>query len=404
MAGETPLSMMRPDRRAMPSRAVASAPTGAAGPRQRLWFVAAAVATVLILAGGWCALWYYAAAAADRTLAGWVEREAAAGRAYTCGSEATSGFPFSIRVRCARPAAAVYSAQPPFTVNANAVNFTAQVFHPTYLVGEVTGPLTVSTSGQPPSLVATWTLARMSVSGLPADPHSISITIERPRVGGGGANSAPAFSADDADFEARIVGGSADDHPLIDAALHFVSAAAPTIHPLLAGPMQGDVEVLVNGLKDLSTKPLAARFREIQAAGGTIQVKSFRFQRADAIVVGSGSLTVDAQGRLDGDLQVAIYGLENIMPQLGIDRLIDQGIDRLAGAQSGQGRSALDRLLPGLGGVISAGANASLVEDLKKMGQPTQIDQKPAIALPVHFSAGAVYLGMIRLGEVPALF
>ena len=47
---------------------------------------------------------------------------------------------------------------------------------------------------------------------------------------------------------------------------------------------------------------------------------------------------------------------------------------------------------------------ASLIDDLKKMGQATEIDGKPATALPLRFADGAVYLGMIRIGDVPALF
>jgi hypothetical protein len=38
------------------------------------------------------------------------------------------------------------------------------------------------------------------------------------------------------------------------------------------------------------------------------------------------------------------------------------------------------------------------------MGQPTEIDQKPATALPLRFTYGAIYFGMIRVGEVPPLF
>ena len=38
------------------------------------------------------------------------------------------------------------------------------------------------------------------------------------------------------------------------------------------------------------------------------------------------------------------------------------------------------------------------------MGQPTSIDNQPAIVLPLRFVDGAIYLGMLRIGEVPALF
>jgi hypothetical protein len=38
------------------------------------------------------------------------------------------------------------------------------------------------------------------------------------------------------------------------------------------------------------------------------------------------------------------------------------------------------------------------------MGQPTSIGNQPAIVLPLRFTDGAIYLGMLRLGEAPPLF
>ena len=94
------------------------------------------------------------------------------------------------------------------------------------------------------------------------------------------------------------------------------------------------------------------------------------------------------------------------MPKLGIDRLIGRGIDKLNGGsgQAQQGLNALDRLMPGLGSVVRDNAAASVIDSLNKMGQPTEIDNKPAIVLPLNFSDGFVSLGMVPLGEVPALF
>ena len=45
-----------------------------------------------------------------------------------------------------------------------------------------------------------------------------------------------------------------------------------------------------------------------------------------------------------------------------------------------------------------------MIENLKKMGEPTAIDNRPAILLPLRFVNGAIYLGMLRIGEAPALF
>ena len=60
--------------------------------------------------------------------------------------------------------------------------------------------------------------------------------------------------------------------------------------------------------------------------------------------------------------------------------------------------------MPGLSGVVREGANASVIDNIKKMGQPTEIDKKPAVALPLRVDDGVVFLGLIPLGVLPALF
>jgi hypothetical protein len=403
MQGESPLNMMRPRGRPVRAHPAAAAPRR----RRRLWPAVVSVAVVIALAAGWSWLWYYAASVADRTLSGWVEREAAAGRVYSCGSQGIGGFPFRIQVRCVEAGAAINSNQPPFALNAKDITFTAEVYHPTLLVAEIIGPLTVAVPGQPPSFTANWSRARMSVSGRPPEPDSVAVTLDNPRLDHAvDAVDTTAFEAGHAEVHSRIVGGSAGNNPVIETIVQFTAATAPTLHPLLAAPLQGDIDTVLRGLKDLAPKPWADRFRELQASGGSIEIKQFRIERTDAIVVGTGSLTVNQNGKLDGLIRVAIVGIDTIVPLLGIDRLIGHGIDRLT-AQNGeppQGLNALDRLVPGLSGVVRDSANASLIDNLKKMGQPTDIDKKPAIVLPLRFSDGSVYLGMLRLGEVPALF
>jgi hypothetical protein len=399
MPSQSPLSMMEPDRQ----RA-----RGRTAPRRRRRTVLGLALLAILFAAGWCGAWYYAASVTNGTLAGWVEREAAAGRVYNCGSEGISGFPFRIQVRCSEASAALKTVQPPFVVGANDVTFTAQVYRPTTLVGEVTSPVTVQAPGETAtSFVATWSLGRLSVSGFPPNPDSFSVDFNKLHLDQGtGANAATWFTADTAALRARIVAGAANNNPVIDTVLHFTSAVAPTLHPVTAEPLQGDIDIVIRGLKDLGPKPLPERFREMQANGGTIEIKALRLERTDAVIIGAGTVTVNEHGRLDGTVNIAVAGIENIVPLLGIDRLIDQGINRMTGSsgQPGQGLAALDRLVPGLSGVVRQGATASVIDNVKKMGQPTEIDKKPATVLPLRFSDGSVYLAMIRVGSIPPLF
>jgi hypothetical protein len=260
----------------------------------------------------------------------------------------------------------------------------------------VTGPLTIATAGQPPSLTADWARARLVVSGVPPYPDTLSFELNAPRLDRAGGESL--FNAKQADFNGRIAEGSPRDHPVLDLTLHLAGASA-RFHPLLGQPIDGDINAIVRGLTDLSPKPWADRMREMQAAGGGIEIKSFRFTQANAIVVGAGTLGLSPEGKLNGAVRVAIVGIEQIVPLLGIDRMIGQGIDQLSG-----GSRTLDRLVPGLSETIRETANASVIENLKKMGEPTAIDNRPAILLPLRFVNGTIYLGMVRVGEAPALF
>jgi len=400
MSGQSPLSMMRSAPRPLRKRR-------AAPRRRRLWPYLVLVVVIIALPVGWNLLWSYAASIANEALAGWIGREAALGRVYACGSQTTGGFPFGIIMRCDKAAAAFKSNHPPFNLNAGGFTFSAQLFRPTLLHGDIDGPVTLADPGGPPIFTANWAEAQITLLGLPPEPERATIALTGPRLDRlASPNNGMIFQADQISVDGRIIQGSATNNPVIEASAQFAAATAPSFHPLLAEPLTGEIDAVMHGFKDFSPKPWPALFREMQASGGGIEIRSLRVERADAVVVGDGNLSMNAHGRLDGALEVTVAGVENIIPLLGIDQLIGQGIDRLTGGASSpaQGLGVLDRLLPGLGGAVREGASASLIESIKKMGKPAQIDNKPAIALPLRVEDGIIYVGVIPVGIVPALF
>lgn len=400
MSAQSPLSMMQP-RRGPPR------PPRGRPPRRRLWWLLLLAAVIVALPFGWSALWSYAASIANEALAGWISREAALGRVYACGSQSIGGFPFGIVIRCDKAAAAFKSNRPPFDVSASDFTFSAQVFRPTLLNGEISAPVTLSDPGQGPVFVANWSAAYLALLGLPPDPERVSIDLSKPRLDrAAGGNAGLIFQADRLEVDGRIIAGSARRNPVIEATAKVAGALAPSFHPLLAEPLAGEVDAVMRGFKDFQPKPWPVLFRELQASGGGIEIKTLRLARSDAALLGAGTLTINASGRIEGELRVTIAGVENIVPLIGIDQLIGQGIDRLTGGggSPAQGLGALDRLLPGLGGVVREGANASLIETIKKTGEPTKLDGKPAVALPLRVNDGIVYVGLIPVAAVPALF
>ncbi len=191
----------------------------------------------------------------------------------------------------------------------------------------------------------------------------------------------------------RIAAGSASDHPVIDIALLLQGASAQDLHPMARTPADADIVAVLKGLKDFAPKPWPDRFREIQAAGGQIEIVKARVQQDDIIAVGAGKLGISPNGGLDGRIQITVVNLDKVLKKLDIDKIMSEG-------QIASTFGALDKIMPGLGNLARQNA-PSLVASL---GQRTVLEGKSAVALPLRFVDGTVYLGPIQVGRTPPLF
>ncbi len=352
------------------------------------------------LIGGWSWFWHYAAGKAEVAISGWRAREAKAGRIYSCGAQSIGGYPFRIEVDCDKAAALFRSNQPPVEIKTAGMLITAQIYQPDLLITEFQGPLTIADPGKAPTIVANWKLGQSSVRGTPTAPRRASLVFDSPEVDRlSGGKRETLLQAKRIEVHGRIVEGSVTYHPAIEIVTRLRRAAAPTIHPAAAHPLDADVTAVLRGLNDFSPKPWPARFREIQAAGGRIDIEQARVQQGATIAVGSGSLSLNANGRLDGQLRVTVAGLEPFLASINVEQAVQTSpdMDKVAGA--------LDRILPGLGGVARQQATSSNFSlGINLLGEQTVLEGKRAVTLPLRFDDGAVFLGPIRIGNTPALF
>jgi hypothetical protein len=369
---------------------------------RRRWPWIAAILVVIVV-GLWTALWHYASAKVETTIAGWREREAKIGRVYTCATQTIGGFPFGINVHCSNPGVELRSSQPPAALKWKDLHVTASLFTPTRLVSEYTGPLTIGEPGRPPSMVANWRQAQTAVRGLPTAPERMTtvfddLTVDR-LVAGGREN---VFTARQVELAGRMVEGSAMSNPVIELTLKMAGASAPAVHPAAAAPLDADITAVLRGLKDFSPKPWPARFREIQVAGGRLDVTNARLQQGDVVTVATGGLGLTPRGRLDGELRMTVANFEKLLSTLGLDRLISQ--QTAPGGKFNSALGALDRLAPGLGDIARQNAGPAMVAGLGLLGQPTELEGKRAVMLPLRFTDGVASLGPIPLGPTPPLF
>ena len=105
----------------------------------------------------------------------------------------------------------------------------------------------------------------------------------------------PVAQAKHAELHGRLAEGSVTDNPVIESVLQIDQGSILGLHPLLAEPFDVGVRALVTGLKDFAPKPWPVRFRELQAAGGKVEIKQSRVQQGDLVAVAAGTLGLCAR-------------------------------------------------------------------------------------------------------------
>ncbi len=392
-------------------------------PRRRpLWRLFFMPVLVLVAAVAWSGFWFYAASEVDVKADAWRAQEAKSGRVYDCAQRTVAGFPFRLEVRCdgasvslsSQTAEQAATQAPPITARLGEILVVAQIYDPKLLIAEFTAPATISDRGGQPSMTVNWSKARSSVVGLPAIPQRASIVFDDPAIDRINASmQTPLARARHVELHGRLAEGSALDHPVIETVLKIEGGSVQGLHPLLAEPFDADVRTMLSGLQDFSPKPWPQRFREIQAAGGHVEIVQSRIAQGDLVAVAAGTLGLTANGRLDGELQMTVAGIEKVIPALGIEKMLDEGVpqstlDRVAPGVKTQDVNnllgALDRAIPGLGKVVKQNANVGVAAGINALGKEAVLEGRKARAFPLRFVDGTVFLGPLKVAQIPPLF
>ena len=110
---------------------------------------------------------------------------------------------------------------------------------------------------------------------------------------------------------------------------------------------------------------------------------------------------------------MTVAGIEKVIPALGIEKMLDEGVpqatlDRVAPGVKTQDVNnllgALDRAIPGLGKVVKQNANVGVAAGINALGKEAVLEGRKARAFPLRFVDGTVFLGPLKVGQVPPLF
>jgi hypothetical protein len=350
----------------------------------------------------------------------WRSREANAGRIYGCENAQFGGYPFRIEVTCADPS--VDDRATALSIRAQHLAAVAQVWDPTLVIGEIESPVTIAPLGGTPTASINWMLGQASLRGVPGAPERLSIVIERPKLESVPVSgSGPLVEASHAEFHARFAPESTPGHPVVDLAVDFASLRSPSLGKLVTTPTDAQVVAVLRGAHDITPKPLGQWLREIQAANGRLDVTTARFQQGDLIISAAGALTLTPNGTLNGNLALTVVNVDKLVPLLGIDRAIAQAVPPNTLA-------LVDRMVPGLGNVLrgnggnartasgaadaggngGAGANGGTpniaIAAAALGGQRTELEGHSALKVTLRLDNGNVFLGPLKVAQVPPLF
>jgi hypothetical protein len=388
--------------------------------RHPLWRLFIAPVLLLIAAIAWSAFWFFAASQVDVSADAWRAREAKSGRVYDCARRSVAGFPFRLEVRCDGASVALVaqtagqaSAQTPITAKLGQILVVAQIYDPKLLIAEFTSPATVSDRNAQ-SFVVNWRLGHSSVVGLPAVPQRASIEFDDPAIDRIDAYARGRLAnAKHVELHGRLLEGSPPDRPMIESVLRISQGSIQGVHPVLVEPFDADVRAVVSGFKDFSPKPWPERFREIQAAGGHVEIAQSRIQQGDLVATAAGTLGLSPSGGLEGELQMTVAGIEKVIVALGIDKMLEDGVpqatlDRVAPGVKTQDinnlMGALDRAIPGLGKVVKKNANIGVAAGINALGKEAELEGRKARTFPLRFVDGAVFLGPLKVAQTAPLF
>ncbi|MGU3536543.1 DUF2125 domain-containing protein [Methylobacterium sp. A54F] len=293
---------------------------------------------LLAVAVLWTAGWFYVRARAVSEIDGWMAREAAAGRTWTCADRSVGGYPFRIELRCGT----LRLARSDGGFSLGPTTAVVQVYQPRHGLIEAEGPFRVEQGGL--NADVTWRKLQGSFHGASDGFVRASLVVDGPKGAVTGAQPAPiTFEAKHLELHARPTPGRFESEGAVDLSLRAEQVLLPLIDPVIgnAAPADLALDATLEQAAGLRTRPLPQELEAWRRAGGSLDIALLSLAKGDRRLQARGALSLDEAHRPAGQLDLRASGLESLIGGLVGQRFgAEKGamIGNLVGQLLGGGR------------------------------------------------------------------
>ncbi len=345
-------------------------------PKSR-WKYIFLISAVVLVTGLWSAYWAAGRGIIADILRNTVEVAQVEGGTLACAEQVLGGFPFRFELTC-RPLQIADSEGSRLTVAG--FRAVALAYNPKHLIIEADAPLeAVSAKGAPGAvpqvagleLSAGWQLAHASAKVGESSLARFDAEVETPNIDLLGLGQVVlSLGAEAGEMHVRRVDPNDES---VDVALQFKGVTAGSKAPVSGWPPV-DANLLLRlpyGAPALAGGALDKVLADILQKPGAIEITDLRLAGGDIEVRAKGTLGVDGDGWLTGDLPMTIVGAENMAV-------------------------ALAPFFP-----VGSKAPETLQGAVLGFGKKTTLEEKPAVTVTVTFERGRARLGLIPVANLP---
>lgn len=281
-----------------------------------------------IVAIAWSGVWFWLRGRAEGEIDGWMAREAAAGRTWTCQDRSLTGFPFRLELRCA----AVTLSRSDGNFRLGPTTVVVQIYQPRLVVFESQGPFHAEQGDLTGD--ATWNALQGSFHGAAEGFTRASLVIDGPKVDVAGVGPQPvSVTGRHLELHARPSPARFESDGAVDVNLQLAQAAIPALDGVTgsSAPVDASLDATIDRATVLGTGAVPKELEKWRRAGGLLQIASLSFAKGDQRVQARGQIALDEAHRPAGQIDLRAAGVDAL-----IGSVVGQKFGSKEGALVGQ--------------------------------------------------------------------